>query len=111
MIVLSLHKHTNYMPADKNKLVLEMANKFAKPYIYVGVSEDWDDLNNRRYSHEREGYMGVMYYRNTNNMRKSEDYQIKHARKKGYQLRNIQQKSNVSQVGGAKVGYIYVISK
>lgn len=42
-------------------------------------------------------------------MRSSETYQIKHAKEKGYNIDNVQNKSNVSQIGGAKEGYIYVI--
>ncbi len=95
---------------SKQKLQLLQTKKFSKPYIYVGVAEDIDDLNHRRYSHERNGYEGIMYYHYSQDMRKSENYQIKYAEKKGYQLQNIQQKSNVSKIGGAKNGYIYVIS-
>lgn len=95
---------------NNTKLQLNYTNKFTKPYIYVGVAEDTNDLERRRYSHERKGYKGIMYYHETQDMRKSENYQIKHAKKKGYQLQNIQQTSNVSQIGGAKEGYIYVIS-
>ena len=95
---------------SKQKLQLNHTNKFTEPYTYVGVAEDANDLEHRRYSHELEGYKGIMYYRKTMDMRKSENYQINHAKEKDYRLHNIQQKSNVSQIGGAKEGYIYAIS-
>lgn len=97
------------MSRNNSKLRLESAEKFTKPYIYVGVAEDMDDLNQRRYSHERNGYEGIMYYHVTEDMRKSENYYMKKAQDKGFELLNEQLRSNVSQEGGAKKGYIYVI--
>lgn len=44
-----------------------------KGVVYVGISKDRGTLKQRRYSHERNGYRGKMFYCKVQNMAKAED--------------------------------------
>lgn len=74
-------------------------NKYKNKFLYFGSSHA-ENLEQRIYQHEREGYRGLILVAKTTNMRKAEDNLLKYP-----SWLNSQRSSNQNE----EHGYIYAI--